>query len=225
MIKNTVVRGQGAGVSVKAFFFLLVTIYCSLFTAVNAADVNDTVKRIQNKYSEIHDIQGVFYQTSHLKDLDRTEKYSGKFYIKKPSRLKWIYSTPRDEEVLIRQNEVWFYKKSEKQVVKSRFSKEAYSQVPIAMLESLGNLEADYEIKMTAEDTLELVPRQRMGFIKSLLLVTGSEDFPIKSLAIFDLYGNSNIIDLKDVKINPGLEDSFFIFKMPPGAELFDYSR
>ncbi len=158
MIKNTVVRGQGAGVSVKAFFFLLVTIYCSLFTAVNAADVNDTVKRIQNKYSEIHDIQGVFYQTSHLKDLDRTEKYSGKFYIKKPSRLKWIYSTPRDEEVLIRQNEVWFYKKSEKQVVKSRFSKEAYSQVPIAMLESLGNLEADYEIKMTAEDTLELVP-------------------------------------------------------------------
>ena len=148
-----------------------------------------------------------------------------KFYIKKPSRLKWIYSTPRDEEVLIRQNEVWFYKKSEKQVVKSRFSKEAYSQVPIAMLESLGNLEDDYEIKMTAEDTLELVPRQQMGFIKSLLLVTGSEDFPIKSLTIFDLYGNSNIIDLKDVKINPGLEDSFFIFKMPSGAELFDYSR
>jgi len=205
--------------------FLLVTSHWSLATVVNAADVNDIVERIQKKYAEIHDIQGMFYQTSYLKDLDRTEKYSGKFYIKKPSRLRWEYGAPRDEEVLIMGDEIWIYKKSEKQVLKSRFSKDAYSQIPIAMLESLKNLESDYKIEMTADEVLELVPRQRMGSINRLILMTGSGAFPINSFTIFDKYGNSNVIELKNLTINSGLEDSFFIFKMPSGAELFDYSR
>ena len=122
-------------------------------------------------------------------------------------------------------DEIWIYKKSEKQVLKSRFSKEAYSQIPIAMLESLKNLESDYKIEMTADEVLELVPRQRMGVINRIILMTGSGAFPINSFTIFDKYGNSNVIELKNLTINSGLEDLFFIFKMPSGAELFDYSR
>jgi outer membrane lipoprotein-sorting protein len=97
--------------------------------------------------------------------------------------------------------------------------------VPIAMLESLEDLESDYEIKMTADGALELVPKKRMGFINRLILNTGPGTFPIKSFTIFDIYGNSNVIELKELKINPGLDDSFFVFEMPSGAELFDYSR
>jgi outer membrane lipoprotein carrier protein len=217
-------RNKGVKIFCLLVFFL-VTVHWSLFTVVNAADVNQIVERIQTKYAEVHDIQGMFHQTSYLKDLDRTEKYSGEFYIKKPSRLRWKYGSPRDEEVLIRGDEIWIYKKSEQQVLKSRFSKEAYSHVPIAMLESLKDLETDYDIKMTADEVLELVPRKRIGFINRLILKTGPGDFPIKSFTIFDLYGNSNVIMLEELKINPGLEDSFFVFEMPSGAELFDYSR
>ena len=225
--KHKSARGQTRkGKKMCSFlFFLLVTCYLLPVTITHSADVNDIVERIQKKYAEIHDIHGMFYQTSYLKDLDRMEKYSGEFHIKKPSRLRWQYGAPRDEEVLISGDEIWIYKKSEKQVLKSRFSKEAYSQVPIAMLESLKDLETDYEIKMTADEVLELVPRKRMGVINRLILITGPGDFPITSFTIFDIYGNSNVIELKELKINPGLEDSFFIFKMPAGAELFDYSR
>ena len=232
MIRDKGQRGKGSmalidkGIMIFCLFvFILVIGHWPLATVVYAADVNDIVERIQKKYAEVHDIHGMFYQTSYLKDLDRMEKYSGEFHIKKPSRLRWRYGAPRDEEVLISGNEIWIYKKSEKQVLKSRFSKEAYSQVPIAMLESLKDLETDYEIKMTADEVLELVPRKRMGVINRLILITGPGDFPITSFTIFDIYGNSNVIELKELKINPGLEDSFFIFKMPAGAELFDYSR
>lgn len=207
------------------FLLFLIPHFLIIISSASASSVDDLVSRIQKKYAEVHDLQGVFHQTSYLKDLDRTEKYSGEFYIKKPSRLRWKYGAPRDEEVLIMGDEIWIYKKSEKQVLKSNFSKEAYNQIPIAMLESLGDLESDYEIKMTADEVLELVPRKRMGFINRVILITGSGDFPIKSFTIFDLYGNSNVIELKELTINPGLEDSFFIFKMPAGAELFDYSR
>jgi len=216
-------RDKSAFICLTILF--LIPLFLSIISSASAASVDELVSRIQKKYAEVHDIQGVFYQINDNKDMERRDTYSAKFYIKKPSRMRWEYGAPRDEEVLISGDEMWIYQKSEKTVGKVRFSKDAYNIAPIAMLQSMENLKVDYEIKMTAEDTLELVPRQQMGSIKSLRLTIDPGDFPIKTLAIFNLNGNSNVFHLKDVKINPGLEDSFFIFEMPSGAELFDYSR
>jgi outer membrane lipoprotein-sorting protein len=69
------------------------------------------------------------------------------------------------------------------------------------------------------------VPKRRIGFIKTLVLETGSGDFPIKMFTIFDTYGNIIMIELQDVKTNLGLDDSLFIFKTPPDAEVFDMSQ
>jgi len=201
-------------------------IYCLLpSVAAGAESVDDIVNRIKKKYGEIHDIQGSFTQTSYLKDLERTEKYSGSFLIKKPSLFRWKYALPRNEEVIISGTEIWIYKASEKQALKSKFNKSAYSQLPIAMLESLENMKADYEIKTAGEGVLELVPKEEMGLIKKIHLEIASGEFPVKTLTLFDMYGNTIVLMLKDVKINPGLEDSLFIFKIPQGVEVHDFSK
>lgn len=206
--------------------YLLLTAYCLLSTvSVSAATLDETVERIQKKYGEIKDIKGKFSQTSYIKDLDRVERYDGGFFIKKPSGMRWRYSTPRDEEVIIKESDVWIYKKSDKQALKSTFSKDAYSQIPIALLNSIGNLKADFDITMIKGDTLELKPRSKMGFIKMVLLVVNSHDFPIKTFTIFDTYGNKIEVVVKNVEINSGLEDSLFIFTPPPGVEVFDLNQ
>lgn len=211
---------------------ILFLIFLSLFTyclspivAAGAESVDDIVNRIEKKYGEIHDMQGAFAQTSFLKDLERTEKYSGNFSIKKPSMFRWKYAPPRNEEVIISGTEIWIYKASEKQALKSKFNKSAYSQLPIAMLESLEKMKADYEIKTAGEGVLELVPKQEMGFVKKIHLEIASGEFPIKTLTIFDMYGNTIILKLKDLKINPGLDDSLFVFKIPQGVEVHDFSQ
>jgi len=211
---------------ISHFIFLIFTLYCSLFTVVHAATVDETVERMQKKYDEIQDIQGKFSQTSYIKDLDRVERYEGEFFIKRPSSMRWLYSKPRDEEVIIREGDIWIYKKSEKQVLKSTYTKDAYSQIPIALLNSIGNLKADFDIKMIKEDSLELKPRRQMGFIKKILLeVNNSNDFPIKAFSMFDTYGNKVDVAVKNVESNSGLKDSFFIFKPPPGVEVFDLNQ
>ncbi len=220
------------------FFILLFTIHYppslfpqgntgdySLFTVVNAANVDDIVERIQKKYNVIHDIQGTFSQTSYIKDLERVETYSGKFFIKRPSQMRWKYAEPRDEEVIIRESVTWIYKKSEKQVLRTTSSKKAYSQAPIALLESLGNIKADFNTKIIEKDILELMPIRRIGIIKKLLLRISPGDFPIKMLTIFDTYGNKIVIELRDTEINSGLDDSLFTFKIPQGVEVFDFNR
>ncbi len=210
---------------VKIFFFSLITLHCSLFTAASAATVEEAVARIEKKYSDIQDMQGNFLQTSIIKDLDRIEKYEGKFFIKKPSNIKWVYSQPRDEEVTIRDRETWIYKKSDKQVLKTTFSKSAYNQVPIALLGSLGSLNNDFDITIINENTLKLTPRHKMGFIKKIFIETNSGDFPVKTITMHDIHNNQIIIAVNNVKINPGLTDSFFVFKAPSDVEVFDLDQ
>lgn len=205
--------------------FLLSTLYSLLFTASHASTVDEVVGRIQKTYGEIKDVKGRFSQTSYIKDLEKTEKYEGEFFIKKPSSMRWNFSKPRDEEVIIKENDIWIYKKSEKQALKSAFSKDAYNHVPIALLNNFGDLKNNFDIKLIKDDTLELTPKRRTGFINKLLIEVNSTDFPVKTFSVFDVYGNKINITIKDVKINSGLEDSIFIFKLQPGIEVFDLNQ
>lgn len=211
--------------SVKKIFILLLTVHCSLFTVSYASTVDELVSRIQKTYGEIKDVKGRFSQTSYIKDLDKIERYEGEFFMKKPSSMRWNFSKPRDEEIIIKENDIWIYKKSEKQALKSAFSKDAYNHVPIALLNNFGDLKNNFDIKLIKDDTLELTPKRRMGFINKLLLEINSTDFPVKTFSVFDLYGNKINITIKNVKINSGLEDSIFIFKLQPGVEVFDLNQ
>jgi len=211
--------------SVKKILTLLVTGYWLLVTAASAVTADDIVKRIQAKYNKIQDLQGSFSQTSYLKDLDRVENYEGTFFIKKTVGIKWAYSKPRDEEVLIRGSETWIYKKSEKQVLKTALGKDAYNQTPMALLGSLGSLKDDFFIKMIKQDTLELTPKHKTGFIKKISLEISSGDFPVKTFSILDIHGNKIRIEVKGVKINSGLKDSLFMFRVPKDIEVFDLNQ
>ncbi|TNF55853.1 outer membrane lipoprotein chaperone LolA [bacterium] len=219
-------------VSAKKIFLSLLIVLINYFIfdfsfspPVYASPVDDAIKQLQEKYDGIQDMQGNFSQTSHLKDLERTEKYEGEFLIKKPSSMRWRYSKPRDEEVIVRDVHTWIYKKSEKQVLKTTFSKDSLNQIPIALLNSLGNLKRDFDITQLSEGFLELKPKRTMGYIKGVLLEVSSQKFPLKKFSIIDTYGNQIIIEVKNVKVNSGLEDSLFTFDVPPGVEVFDMNQ
>jgi outer membrane lipoprotein-sorting protein len=137
----------------------------------------------------------------------------------------WQYGDPRDEKVIINDQETWIYKKSQNQVIKTKFSKDAYSQVPIALLGSLENIGDDFDITIPAEKALQLTPKRKTGFIKTLVLETASGEMPITMFTIFDTYGNIIMIELRDVQINQGLKDAVFMFTIPPNAEVYDMSQ
>jgi chaperone LolA len=243
-VKRQAQRHKGTKAQSNLFLFfvvfsLLLTPY-SLLT-VSAADNEDhTVKSdvaagsksdeklsgivdgIQKKLAGIRDIKGIFIQNSYIKDLDQKQKYSGSFFIKKPSRVMWEYSSPRDEKVLIRETDTQIYKKSQNQLIKMKFSKDDYNQVPIALLESLENIWKDFDASLTQGKALQLIPKRKTGSIKTIVLETASDDFPLKMFTIFDTYGNIIMIELDNLETNSGLDDSLFILKTPEDVEVFD---
>ena len=228
-IKGSGVRDQGSvkkstNLTVLLLTFIL-TLIIPLSTAVSAATVDETVASLQKQFASIKDIKGKFIQKSYIKDLEDTQEYSGGFFIKKPDRMMWEYAAPRDEKVVINNMDTWIYKKSQNQVVKTKFSKEAYGQVPIALLASLENIRDDFDITMPEKNALQLAPKRKIGFIKTVVLELASGEMPVKMFTIFDTYGNIIMIELKNVQTNPGLDDAIFTFKIPPGAEVYDMSK
>lgn len=137
----------------------------------------------------------------------------------------WEYAAPRDEKVVINDLNTWVYKKSPNQVIKTKFTREAYSQVPIALVASLENIRDDFDITMPDKHALQLMPKRKIGFIKTIVLELASGDMPVKMFTIFDTYGNIIMVELKNVQTNAGLNDTIFSLKIPEGAEVYDMSQ
>ncbi|HXX53692.1 MAG TPA: outer membrane lipoprotein carrier protein LolA [Thermodesulfovibrionales bacterium] len=182
-------------------------------------------EKIQRAYEDIRDVKGEFVQKSHIKDLKRTDTFKGSFAIKMPSQVRWQYYDDKKRhftEVLITRNELLIYQKDEKQVFKGKFDSESYGQAPIALLTGLAHIDREF----TASERggrLFLKPRKAMGNIVSIEITPSEGEFPIDSLTIIDKRSNSISITLKDVRVNSGVEESYFSFSPPEGVSVYEH--
>ncbi len=213
----------GCQVSVRRLFFIIVfslfTFHFSLLTAF----ADDEVTRIQETYRGIVDIKGTFVQKSYIKDLKRTDTYTGTLFIKRPSKMRWEYKGEKPQEVIINDDRIIIYKKDEKQVFKGIFNRQTYGQAPVALLGGFGRIREEFNITKK-NNKLVLIPKNPMGNIVSIELETSAEDFPIKSFVIKDTRSNRIEITFKNIEINTGIKDRIFDFSLPEGASVYEHN-
>jgi outer membrane lipoprotein carrier protein len=208
----------------KVSVFLLITVHCSLFAVSLAAGAADGgIEKIQKAYEGIKDIQGSFVQKSFIKDLKRTDTFTGRFFIKRPLKMKWNYKGENAQDVLISNDEILIYQKKEQQAFRGRFDRDTYGQAPIALLSGFGKIQEEFSVT-EKNGKLLLKPKKPMGGILSVEIETSGDEFPIKSFTINDSYSNRIEMILKDVKINAGLEDSFFELSLPKGVTVLEHN-
>jgi outer membrane lipoprotein carrier protein len=197
------------------------TALCSMFFAFSLLHfaccfAGDEVARVQKAYENIKDIKGYFVQKSHIKDLKRTDTYSGQFFIK-PPKTKWEFTGDKPQTVYINGDDILIYQKKEKQVFKTKFDRATYGQAPIALLGGLGDINKEFEASVK-KGRLILKPRKKMGSVIQIELALGDGVFPIEALTVLDTASNRIDIVLKDVKINTGLGEKIFEFTPPEGV-------
>ena len=203
-----------------AFFLICVLSMTGNSQAISASE---EVAGIQKSYEKIKDLRAGFSQQSFLKDLKRTDTYKGELFIKKPQKMKISYKTENPTDIYISNNSVVIYQKKEKQAYRSPFDSGTYGQTPIVLLSGLGKMQEEFSIT-EKNGKLLLKPKKPMGSILSIELETSDGVFPIKSLTIYDSASNKVTITLKDVKINTGLEDSFFVPSLPKGVTVMEHN-
>ncbi|MFA4829590.1 MAG: outer-membrane lipoprotein carrier protein LolA, partial [Thermodesulfovibrionales bacterium] len=96
-------------------------------------------------------------------------------------------------------------------------------QAPVALLSGFGKIREEFNIT-PQNGRLVLIPRNPMGNIVSIEVVTSADNFPIKSFIINDTRSNRIEIALKDMEINTGLKDSIFDFSLPEGTNIYEHN-
>lgn len=171
----------------------------------------EALLKLEYAYKNIKDARGNFTQTSYIKDLNQTKKFKGKFYIKE-DKIRWQYSGEFNQIVYLDKKTLTVYDRAKKQAIQSEFKAEKYGQLPLTLLSRMAQLREDFEVNKKSSDTLILMPKSKIGDIKTIEVIIQDSDFPIKSIKVLDFVGNRIKIDFYNVEVNKGLSDAFFRF-------------
>ncbi|ODA43278.1 Outer membrane lipoprotein carrier protein LolA [Thermodesulfovibrio sp. N1] len=169
------------------------------------------ISKLEDAYKNINDISGSFTQTSYIKDLDKIQQFKGRFFIK-GDKIRWQYTGEHSQTIYINKKTLIVYDKKRKQAIQSEFNEEKYGQLPLALLGRMADLKKDFEVTEKSENTILLIPKSKMGNIKTIEVRIADGDFPVKSMKVLDASANTIKIDFSNVKINTNLKDSIFKF-------------
>lgn len=181
------------------------------FISFSICFAEESLSRLENAYKNINDAIGQFIQTSYIKELNKTQRFKGRFFIK-GDKIRWQYIGEFPQVIYLNKQTLTVYDKTRKQAIQSEFTQEKYGQLPIALLSRMADLKKDFEVTEKSKNTLLLIPKSKMGNIKSIEVVIQDGDFPIKSIRVTDTMANIVKIDFRSVKINTNLKDSIFKF-------------
>jgi len=193
------------------FKTLTINLLCIFLLLTLSYAQNTTLSKIETAYKNIDDASGNFIQISYIKELGKTQKFNGKFFIK-GDKIRWQYFGKFSQVVYLNRKMLTVYDKTNKQAIQSSFTEDKYGQLPIALLSRMADIKKDFDVAENKENTLILVPKTKMGNIKRIELVINENEFPIKSLKITDTMANIITVEFNNVKINTNLKDSLFNF-------------
>lgn len=232
---------------IKAFtmcIFLLI-FALPLSAASTPASLKDVVAALEKGYAGLQDVQADFSQKTTIAAIKREQKGSGEVLLKRPASstamFRFNYSKPK-QQIISNGRQVWFYTPESKQVmvnsVAAMFA--GGNSIALSYLTGLGHVSRDFNVNFAAEPQdkngnyqLELTPKKASPVLTRLELTVSSEAvkqlqgagevknlFPVVSSTVHDVGGNRTRIDYSRVRVNKGIADRNFNFKIPAGVEV-----
>lgn len=200
---------------------------------LNQAEGRAILERVQAHYSSIASMQGEFFQDSYVAALDEAESSRGTMVFAKPGKMRWSYETPRPQEVVIRDGELWMYQPDKGQVMIDSVGAVLLSALPVSFLMGIGNVTKDFDLVSACRTSggiaLSMVPHRdpsAKGKEEALegftLLVDESKNVP-KGAKIISVGGNTTAIVFENLQLNvPGIPAGRFVLEYPKGVDILD---
>jgi outer membrane lipoprotein carrier protein len=192
-----------------------------------SADLPEILRAVEQRYNTAKTLQVEFQETYRIPGRPaRTE--SGTLYLRKPGRMRWVYTSPADKLFLSDGETMFLYTPANGRVEKMKVKESEDMRAPLAFL--LGRLNLSTEFK-------RIEARFDQGHTW-LVAFPKSEDYPYSRVE-FEIGPGSEIRQVKvmghdrsvleflfsNEKRNPPLAADLFRFQMPPGAEFVGGAR
>jgi outer membrane lipoprotein carrier protein len=195
---------------------------------VHAETQTDVIDKIQDKYRSINDFYATFRQDATIKALDKIQTASGELWIKKDAKMRWNYNSPGHDQIVSDGANLWYYYKEENYVVKTDLKGMGGNPNLISLLSDLNNLNNLFKIKVsnTKEQNIpyyliDLIPLDSEDeSINKISIAIEQDSLIIQKLLLYDPFDNLTVVKLNNIKINKGIKDKIFDFKVPKGVEV-----
>lgn len=222
---------------------MLVTV--PVWGAEKQAALQDVISALEKGYTSLQDVQADFAQKTVIAGINREQKGSGELLLKKPASatamFRFNYLRPK-QQIVSNGKQVWFYLPENKQVMVSSVTDmfKGGNSIALNYLTGLGHVSRDFNARFAQETQdengnyqLELVPKSPSAVLAKLQLTVSAaavenflrdgrvqDIFPVIASVIHDAGGNQTRIEYSRVRVNKGLANSRFSFKIPPGVEI-----
>lgn len=210
------------------FFVLMLFLFCTPVFCVQS-EIEICITRIEKQYETMDDYQAHFEQETHLVSLKQVEKATGKVYFKKGGKMLWEYKKPTVQKFVLDGKNLWLYLPEDKQVMKNNFSA-IPKHVVFDLFRGKINIQQKFKVSFIqnvikdkkTEIVLELIPLVYDPTITKLTLWVDPDNYHVTKSFLENEFGNKTVLKFSEIKVNTGIDDSFFEFTPPPGVEIFE---
>jgi len=180
--------------------------------------------QVQAHYQTVRDFTADFTQTYRglLRTKGETER--GEIKIKKPSRLRFTYTSPQRKEFVADGSQFYSYFARDKQGSVTPLPKEGEASTAFLFLAGRGHLVRDFvasmdEVQPDGEWHLTLTPKTKQSDFATLTLMVDRRTLALRGFETVDDQGTSTF-RFTNYRENRGIGESTFVFRFPAGTEI-----
>lgn len=201
---------------------LLTCVVCA--APVLAQTAEEVLEQVRKKYDTVNDAELRFAQTVRFSLSKVEQRLEGTLLMKKGNK----YRVETDDMTVVTDGEtVWSYSRINNQVLIDRFKMDERAFSPERILMAAP---ADFSASLVGREkvgkietvALKLVPVTDQSFLSVLKLWVGEGDHLIRKVEMVDANGKETTYVVTEIRINTGVTDGRFTYRIPEGVESVD---
>lgn len=191
--------------------------FCLLFPALVCADARDQLDRFA---AGLESLSGEFLQVILDENGFLVEESSGWLKFLAPDRFRWDYDEPFPQQLIADGERLWHFDIALDQVTVRAQPPAAES--PLMVLTQPELLDRFYRIEPSGSaDELQFTPLGGDGDFERATL-RFADGLPVSLRLVDRLLGQSTVLELKNLQLNPELDPAEFRFQPPPGVDVLE---
>lgn len=184
--------------------------------------------RVQAFYDGTTDMQAAFKQTYRHQVYGTKTVTKGTLSLKKPGRMVWDYEGKADPDFYVSDETLWVVEHDTRQVVSQSVSNNSSLSGAMKFLFGGQKLIEDFWVRNASSklnkrfgqpghQAIELKPKKKNPHYKTLLLIVDKTSGRVDSFVVRNQDNSINHFVLTDIKLNLGLAEEGFQYKVPKG--------
>ena len=178
---------------------------------------------LQRFYNEVKSYSASFEQKVVDENLRLLEASKGEFFIERPGKFRWHYTSPSEQLIVGDGMQVWIYDIELEQIT-HRQSDAAVSQTPAMLLSGEGDLGENFILEEAGQrndlDWVRMIPKNQVSGFTDVRIAFA--EGKLQLLEMKDNFGQTTQMSFSDVEENADISEDKFKFIPPPGVDVLE---